>query len=205
MKLKKIASLMLAGIMAVSMLAACGEGKKDENPGSGSSSEAVTKTLTEAVLDKSSDYISNNVGTYNDEDLAKAMSYLAQSETVRVFKNTVTETNDVTFANLHNSAKKVITNSKYKNMSDNGWTYGNVSTSEDVKWWNLYVVGGSKDDNYVATEVAALLKNLSGFVSDKSVNYDLCVMKVEVKNENGTDATGVSTVIGVVLSADVVK
>ena len=38
MKLKKIASLMLAGIMAVSMLAACGEGTGNNN-GSSSSSE----------------------------------------------------------------------------------------------------------------------------------------------------------------------
>ena len=33
MKLKKIASLMLAGIMAVSMLAGCKSGNANENPG----------------------------------------------------------------------------------------------------------------------------------------------------------------------------
>ena len=42
MKLKKIASLMLAGIMAVSMLAACGEGKGNSNSGSSSSEQTVT-------------------------------------------------------------------------------------------------------------------------------------------------------------------
>ena len=44
MKLKKIASLMLAGIMAVSMLAACGEGKDNTNPPA-SSTPVTSSTL----------------------------------------------------------------------------------------------------------------------------------------------------------------
>ena len=42
MKLKKIASLMLAGIMAVSMLAACGEGTGNNNGGASSSEQTGT-------------------------------------------------------------------------------------------------------------------------------------------------------------------
>ena len=53
MKLKKIASLMLAGIMAVSMLAACGEGNTiNENPGSSSevpSTSAVVSTVSSVL------------------------------------------------------------------------------------------------------------------------------------------------------------
>ena len=49
MKLKKIASLMLAGIMAVSMLAACGEGTG--NNGGASSSEPTTTTGYSALLE----------------------------------------------------------------------------------------------------------------------------------------------------------
>ena len=53
MKLKKIASLMLAGIMAVSMLAACGEGNTiNENPGSSSSEPTVQNSaIAEALND----------------------------------------------------------------------------------------------------------------------------------------------------------
>jgi len=50
MKLKKIASLMLAGIMAVSMLAACGEGK-DNGGNSGSSSSQPTTSGVVAGVD----------------------------------------------------------------------------------------------------------------------------------------------------------
>ena len=48
MKLKKIASLMLAGIMAVSMLAGCGEGKKDDS--SSSSSEITSVSNAAAAI-----------------------------------------------------------------------------------------------------------------------------------------------------------
>ncbi len=46
MKLKKIASLALAGIMAVSMLAGCGEGINNSNSGSSSSEPTTTNVVT---------------------------------------------------------------------------------------------------------------------------------------------------------------
>ena len=49
MKLKKIASLMLAGIMAVSMLAACGEGKDNGGNAGSSSSQPATTGVVAAV------------------------------------------------------------------------------------------------------------------------------------------------------------
>ena len=52
MKLKKIASLMLAGIMAVSMLAGCGEGAKDNtNPPASSTpaSSNIVSTIENAI------------------------------------------------------------------------------------------------------------------------------------------------------------
>ena len=204
MKLKKIASLMLAGIMAVSMLAACGEGKGNENPGSSSSTVTENKTLTDAVLDESKDYISNNVGAYVDEDLSKAMSYLATSETVAKFETMVTRVGGGSNNQLYTSAAKIMP-SKYTYIPATGWGSVNAANTADQTWWGLYVVNGSKDDNYVAKEVADILDSLTGFEADGSVNYDLCVMKTEVKNNNGTDATGVSTVIGIVLKADNVK
>ena len=60
MKLKKIASLALAGIMAVSMLAACGEGTNNSNSGSSSSqptTASVVSTVKNAIADKNSDLV----------------------------------------------------------------------------------------------------------------------------------------------------
>ena len=53
MKLKKIASLMLAGIMAVSMLAACGEGNGNSSSSSSSSQPTVQNSaIAEALNDE---------------------------------------------------------------------------------------------------------------------------------------------------------
>ena len=54
MKLKKIASLMLAGIMAVSMLAACGSNTPDSNNNGGASSNTTSTGLSAEVLKLSS-------------------------------------------------------------------------------------------------------------------------------------------------------
>ena len=52
MKLKKIASLMLAGIMAVSMLAACGEGTGNNNGGASSSEQTGSSSAATVLQDK---------------------------------------------------------------------------------------------------------------------------------------------------------
>ena len=57
MKLKKIASLALAGIMAVSMLTACGEGTNNSNSGS-SSSQPTTASVVSTVKNAIADAIS---------------------------------------------------------------------------------------------------------------------------------------------------
>ena len=73
MKLKKIASLMLAGIMAVSMLAGCKSGTPNPNPGEGEG-EGNTATGYSATLgDKVSDAV-KELGyiTFADSAAAKA-------------------------------------------------------------------------------------------------------------------------------------
>ena len=50
MKLKKIASLMLAGVMAVSMLTACGEGKNETKPEGEGNGEGTTASGYSAML-----------------------------------------------------------------------------------------------------------------------------------------------------------
>ena len=50
MKLKKIASLALAGIMAVSMLAGCGEGTNQEDPSSSGQVPTTTNVVTSLMM-----------------------------------------------------------------------------------------------------------------------------------------------------------
>ena len=68
MKLKKIASLMLAGIMAVSMLAGCKSGSKEENPGA-SSSEPTTVSGAAAGINAELNWNKDVISFENDADL----------------------------------------------------------------------------------------------------------------------------------------
>ena len=70
MKLKKIASLALAGIMAVSMLTACGEGGKKEEEGS-SSSEITTVNGAAEALNAALSRNKDTITFENDDKLNK--------------------------------------------------------------------------------------------------------------------------------------
>ena len=76
MKLKKIASLMLAGVMAVSMLTACGEGKTDpEKPGDDQvvvPTGTVGKVIT-ALDDKVTDDVTVSANASLESALQKAV------------------------------------------------------------------------------------------------------------------------------------
>ena len=77
MKLKKIASLMLAGIMAVSMLAGCKSGSKEENSGA-SSSEPTTVSGAAAGINAELNWNKDVISFENDADLdADLKAYFA--------------------------------------------------------------------------------------------------------------------------------
>ena len=81
MKLKKIASLALAGIMAVSMLAGCKDGGNGNSGSSSSENTNTTSNVTESVLAKSSKAV-NNVLTVNaDDTLDEAVTFAAENAT----------------------------------------------------------------------------------------------------------------------------
>ena len=82
MKLKKIASLMLAGIMAVSMLAACGEGNNiNENPGSSSSEPTVQNSaIAEALNDELSAKQAALLSFSSDAKLASLLNRIATDD-----------------------------------------------------------------------------------------------------------------------------
>ena len=79
MKLKKIASLALAGIMAVSMLAGCKDGGNGNSGSSSSETTNTTSNVTASVLAKSSKAV-NNVLTVNaDDTLDEAVTFAAEN------------------------------------------------------------------------------------------------------------------------------
>ena len=97
MKLKKIASLMLAGVMAVSMLTACGEGKNETKPEGEGNGEGTTASGYSAMLgEKAADVLKKNdldkVFTFVDnEDDQDALAKLTVSISDSKLKDWITQ------------------------------------------------------------------------------------------------------------------
>ena len=93
MKLKKIASLMLAGIMAVSMLAGCktasnnGNGGEGEGEGTQTSgySAVMAKNVSKTVKDK--DFVTFQDNTADQAALATSLSFVGKTSIAEVVEN----------------------------------------------------------------------------------------------------------------------
>ena len=166
MKLKKIASLMLAGIMAVSMLAACGEGKGNDS--SSSSSSEVPATGISAKID----------GMLKNKDLVELtdnstyQTWLTASIGKVDYKNTAlpTEgwqnTGDVVSYLKDNFGKNVV---GYVNSSfDTTWP--TISLTNDGVYAGLYYIGGSVSQDVALNK---LVNELDKFVDKANLKNDV--------------------------------
>ena len=91
MKLKKIASLMLAGIMAVSMLAACGNANSNggEGEGEGTQTSGYSSVFGEAVSDTVKDmkYVNYQDNTADQTALNTSMNFVGSTTVGNIMKN----------------------------------------------------------------------------------------------------------------------
>ena len=181
MKLKKIASLMLAGIMAVSMLAGCGEGISN----SGSSSSENTNTVTgysASVQAKLSNTAQKKVALSDSADLNSAlqaaMEYVANSNIAKWYDDndvpstvqvvSTTQTGYASNPQLVNAAKNLIKAMDAENDVKNSARVALINTlNPSTKNYNdddrnvtfLFVVDGGKGANAVMKEVADLMNS----------------------------------------------
>ena len=193
MKLKKIASLMLAGIMAVSMLAACGSKTPDPNPGEGEGEGNTASGYSAMLGEKAADdlYKSDRDGIFTFADNAddqKALEYVVSHKIDQ------------------NNVKDIITGD-YVNSRDNAWVdslwdafiekteiiYGinnGLKGQHDVnstRFAEFYVANGDVDMDTVLDEIYEDVKGdftsaaKEGSPKDVKVNYSYTV-SVSVKN-----------------------
>ena len=179
MKLKKIASLALAGIMAVSMLAGCGEGISN----SGSSSSENTNTVTgysASVQAKLSNTAQKKVALSDSADLNSAlqtaMEYVANSNIATWYDNNsvpstvqvVSATGYASNPQLVNAAENLIKAMDAENNVGNSARYALINTlnpstanynDDDRNVTFLFVVDGGKGANAVMKEVADLMNS----------------------------------------------
>ncbi|OUQ39673.1 hypothetical protein [Faecalibacterium sp. An121] len=205
MKLKKIASLALAGIMAVSMLTACGEGgnsgnTEPENPVTPASN--AVNYANQTLNSVSKDYMEYVSASWLDEALEKTATNKGDFSAVEI--KDVFENNkqfslwDDSWENTmaekivdSMSGKEAYTKNNYK-LHSFGMMPAN-KTDKTIVW--VETVSGALDERMAVTSVANTMSdwmvNDGGAVptldSDKyDCTYDLAISAVKVTNSSLT-------------------
>ena len=214
MKLKKIASLMLAGIMAVSMLTACDTTSagddtvvppaEDTTPtgysatilnNAGSNTKSLMTSEDSAML---ADAVEAAASAINDSPEVHDM--LEVSEAIafghQVFRTTNRTTRAVVDLYVDNLAQDVENNYNYNGLSLP------VASSGTQRYAGLYVFNRALNDtqlnNAVASIVDGIMADQKDHVNATDIDYVLSVAKSDV----GTEANGV-TLVGIMIKVEV--
>ena len=197
MKLKKIASLMLAGIMAVSMLAACGEGKdnggKDDSSSDVTSADSVSSDFYDSLSKGTRLYITsaaNNAALntalqtavkdfVSDQDVATAFNAGTTSVTGAALNYVVDELDAKLlsadpFKNTKDTTVGVVVYSVGNGVSDKAALEAAVAQFETDINGKLYATGTKDGVDYeydysVSASVASRVRNITA--TDFSVKY----------------------------------
>ena len=217
MKLKKIASLMLAGIMAVSMLAGCKSNTISENPGSSSSeptvqNSVIAEALNDELFTKQAALLSfssnaklasllNRIAT-DDEDFEQWDALIQDAARPHLMQG-----GDSYFADVN-----AIVNAAY-NGSNPAVKFGSqdieVDHNDNKTYLYIYTVDGSMTE---VSEIAAAVMNgvsgnglqdhvydVIGAVNDatNSVDYEYkgYAEMVKVTNDNSSDTAYIVAVL----------
>ena len=181
MKLKKIASLALVGIMAVSMLAGCKDGGNGgENGGTGELTPSSTYTSTVMSSADATTQALFKVGASSQLD--GAVNYVAANFTYQDASNksTLTTIKDTT-DEMKNLAKKYMNNAVYANGDltiDNAYTGAAIKQlvgQKDVNVYTMFAVSRKYNDEYVdnlvTKKVNAIAVALSDHIPDDGNTY----------------------------------
>ena len=212
MKLKKIASLMLAGIMAVSMLAGCGEGAKDNtNPPASSTpaSSNIVSTIENAISAENS---ALDITVAENRALATAMDKYTEDYT-KVYQ-TVDE-DDIRRCVLENVFKTELKGNDpaaYKLVDGTDALTTTVRAGETYYRYAVISKGAdvSASDNLTlaANTIAGALKDLTNVVTNKDGDslynaYTLYVYEGSMVNSSDKDVPYVIAVLITKTSANV--
>ena len=212
MKLKKIASLMLAGIMAVSMLTACDTTSagdddtvippaEDTTPagysatildGTSSNTKSIMTSEDSAMLENA---VKAAASAINDS--AEIHDMLHVSEAIehghQVYKSTNNTTHAIVDLYVDNLAQDV-----EKNYSDDNGLYLPVESSGTQRYAGLYVFNRALNDTQLNNAVADIVSNImvdqKDHVNATDIDYVLSVAKSDV----GTEANGV-VLVGIMI------
>ena len=212
MKLKKIASLALAGIMAVSMLAGCKDGG---NSNSGSSSTPTTPASGYAATiladtDDAQKYMTAGANTKIDQAVA-AIATTGGADSI----NSTTLTSWTIGQSKVKTAKLIMTGANYWEKFSTNATPENgdqgtnmLVNKKDGTFYSLYFVdkkvGDTMIDNLVASELDRIVKaDIAGqnIGAGDSYSYTVDIAKADWADITEKDKAG-AVVIGIAITVD---
>ena len=212
MKLKKIASLMLAGIMAVSMLAGCKSGDTN-NGGAGSSSSEQTNTsgYTASVMANADATAKAMFKAGSSSQVESAVKYAAANNSVTTPVKSLTPINSANaFADL---AQVYMGNAEYayEQFDDTNYdnTFKTLWGTKDTTVYTLFHIQRAynndlidrevvKTVNMIATVLDANTKNLTG-----DYDYTINIAKADSwQNKKEANADNDSVIVGIAITLD---
>ena len=225
MKLKKIASLMLAGVMAVSMLTACGEGKNETKPegegnGEGTTASGYSAMLGNAVADILKDSKHDDVVTFadnNDDQIAleDALGNIGATDIRSAASKATLQTlnNVAAKADFKDAAK--LNRDSLLNSTDYFFD-GKENVNNTRKAGEIYYIDGSvemsKVIDAIANKTETAFKNLqesatvgstSGTTAEYKFNYTVSVSVVNVPATSDANFVGSVNFIAVTVTRTV--
>ena len=200
MKLKKIASLALAGIMAVSMLAGCKDGGNGNNGSSSSENTNTTSNVTESVLAKSSKAV-NNVLTVNaDDTLDEAVTFAAENAGNAGNYSVLTHLNSTHPYAVN--ALKIADEWDYTTAGVEKYSFTSTANCKDETHWSLYIVTAPKTNDWILGEVADKLDQMvqDTTMDGQNCEYSVRVATAEINGANSDDTDGY--LVGIAITVD---
>ena len=163
MKLKKIASLMLAGVMAVSMLAGCSTASNGDNNGEGEGENGGTTTGYSVTFGeklssdvKNKDYVSFADNAADQAALADALNNVGAMKTlIATMNDKITYLNDGVVVGMVEDFKDSAKLTRYGFNNGAGDVFNNKNTlNRTTKVGSIYYVDGSVSMDKVLNQVA---------------------------------------------------
>ena len=201
MKLKKIASLVLAGVMAMSMLAGCSTTNNKGDDTVVPPAEDVTPAgYSSTILDSTNGWTKSLMTAKDSDMLNKAVEAAASSvnegdDIVALLAWTEEEINQPAIASLMNV---VFWGNLAEDITDTIWEIDNGQSSGDERYALMCVYNRALNETQLNGEIASVvnraMQNQKDHVNATEVDYTLSVAKSEV----GTHAQGV-TVVGIMI------
>ena len=212
MKLKKIASLMLAGVMAVSMLAGCSGKTDDDNGGQPPVDNGTVTGLSAEVLNLSALGDWKYVKAEDNAKLNDAVKAMAETSAAEYESDIAAATSGLVDLGNDNKQLKQMWNQAEKFMAgatnENWKDLQAKADAEDGTRYDFYYVSGRLTDDMINNMIADKLDYIAAYigapvaVEGDTYEYTVSVAKADWLVGKDADTSKDGVIIGIAIALD---